>query len=87
MVGSPVDPLCLWELLVHLDCTDSAAGLGSAAGPPKDFTVDHLVDLAVATLPDSAVGTSVDLAARILVSTPANDRDEGAVIAAPVHER
>ena len=52
-------------------------------GPAGGFGGGHPADLAVATLLDSAVGASVDLAARILVSTPANDRNEGAVMHRP----
>ena len=81
-----VDRLGLWDFPVRLGFAGSAAGPGSAAGHPENFMADHLVDpvvghpadLAVATL--SAVGASVDLAARTLVSTPVNDRDEGAVM-------
>jgi hypothetical protein len=80
LVRRLVDRLGLWDFPVRLGFAGSAAGL------PENFMADHLVDpvvghpadLAVATL--SAVGASVDLAARTLVSTPVNDRDEGAVM-------
>lgn len=94
LVDRLVDRLGLLDFPVRLGFAGSAAGPGSAAGLPENFTADHLVDsgvghpadLAVATLLGSAVGASVDLAARTLVSTPATDRDEGAVMRGPMPE-